>query len=254
LGLAAVPLAALLIPRWVTVTGEFTAAPVGALALVAPEQGVIGQMTAREGLSTLAGAPLARLESPELEQLRAVAAREADSLAADGLLARGYGWADEVERLAAERASAEARLRALDARRSALTLRARAAGEVLTPRPELLLGRLAAAGDTVLLVADADSLELRVRLAGGGANLVEPGQAVTLVSHADPAHPVHATVASVAPTANGTDRLEARIRTAAGGVWLPGTTGEASIRIRRSTVAGALWWGVRKRVRSDLLL
>jgi hypothetical protein len=247
-------LAALLIPRWITVTGDVTAAPARARALVAPEEGVIGQMTAREGLRAPAGAPLVRLESPELERLRAAAARETDSLRADEFLARGNDRRDEVERLAAERAAAEARLRALDARRSALTLRALAGGDVLTPRPELLLGRRAAAGDTVLLMGDADSLEVRVRLAGGGATLVQPGQSVSLVSHADPAHPVHATVLSVAPAASGTDALEARVRTAAGGAWLPGSTGEASVRIRRSTVAGALWWGVRKRVRSDLLL
>ena len=254
LGGAIILVAALFIPRWVTVTGGFTAAPARALALVAPEEAVVGQMTAREGLRAPSGALLARLDSPELEQMRALAARTADSLAADEFLARGHGWADEAERLAAERASAEAQLRALDARRSALTLRALAGGDVLTSRPELSLGRRAAAGDTVLLVGDADSLELRVRLAGGGATLVRPGQTVSLVSHADPAHPVRATVLSVAPAASGADVLEARVRTAAGGAWLPGSTGEASVRIRRSTVAGALWWGVRKRVRSDLLL
>ena len=254
LGGAVLLLAALLVPRWITVTGDFTTAPARALALVAPEDAVVGQMAAREGLHIPAGASLVRLESADLDRLRAAAARETDSLRADEFLARGNAWADEVERLAAERAAAEARLRALDARRSALTLRAVAAGDVLTPRPELLLGRRAAPGDTVLLVGDADSLEVRVRLTGGGATLVRPGQSVSLVSHADPAHPVDATVLTVAPAASGTDALEARVRTAAGGAWLPGSTGEASVRIRRSIVAGVLWWGVRKRVRSDLLL
>jgi hypothetical protein len=249
----AVMLAVLLIPRWITVTGDFTAAPAHALALVAPEDAVVSQVAAREGLDAPAGTPLARLESSELERERAWGARQVDSLAADAFLARGYAWPDEVERLDAERASAEARLRALDARRAALTLRAASAGNVLTSRPEWQLGRRTAAGDTLLLVGDADSLELRVRLSGGGATMAQPGQTVNLVSHADPAHPVHATVLSVARVGGG-DRLEARIRIATGGAWLPGTTGEASIRIRRSTVAGALWWGVRKRLRSDLLL
>jgi putative peptide zinc metalloprotease protein len=247
-------LAALLIPRWVTVTGDFTAAPARALALVAPEVAVIGQIAVREGTSASAGTPLARLESPELERLRSMAAREADSLAADELLARGNNWPDEVERLDAERASADALVRALDARRAALTLRAPTGGQVLTPRPELNLGRLAAPGDTVLIIGDGDSLEVRVRLAGGGANLVRPGQAVSLIAYADPGHPLRATVASVASATGGGDRLEARVRTRAGGVWRAGSTGEASIRIRRSNVAGALWWGIRKRLRSDLLL
>lgn len=253
LGACALVMAALLLPRWLTVTGTFTAAPAGALAVVAPEAGVVRHIAVREGVHAVPGIPIARLESPELERRRALAAREADSLAADQLLARGRGWTGEVERLGAERGSAEGRLRALDARRAALTLRVRAAGDVLTPRPELLLGRRAAAGDTVLLLGNVDSLELRVHISGGGASLVVPGQAVSLIPYGDPAHPLRATVLSVA-SASGRTMVEARVRTAAGGVWLPGTTGEASIRLRRSNVAGALWWGVRKRVRTDLLL
>jgi len=31
-------------------------------------------------------------------------------------------------------------------------------------------------------------------------------------------------------------------------------TGEASVTLRRSNMWGALWWGVRKRVRTDFLL
>ncbi|HET8625183.1 MAG TPA: HlyD family efflux transporter periplasmic adaptor subunit, partial [Gemmatimonadales bacterium] len=253
-GAVLVVVAALLIPWWVTVTGNFTAEPLRSLALVAPEEAVIGQIAVHEGMSAPAGAALARLENPELERLRSLAAREVDSLAADELLARGNGWPDEVERLDAERASAEATVRSLEARRAALTLRAPIGGQVLTARPEFQLGRLAAPGDTVLLVGDTDSLEVRVRFTGGGANLVRPGQAVSLVAYADPAHPVRATVASVATVAGGGDRLEARIRAQAGGVWRAGSTGEASIRVRRTNVAGAVWWAVRKRLRSDLLL
>jgi putative peptide zinc metalloprotease protein len=253
-GMVGVAVAALLIPRWLTVTGDFTAAPARALALVAPEAAVIGQVAAREGVVAPAGASLARLESPDLERLRALAAREVDSLAADEVLARAHGWADEVERLDAERASAEALVRALDARRAALTLRVPIAGQVLTPRPEFLLGHPAQPGDTVLIVGEADSLEVRVRLAGSGASLVQPGQSVILLPYADPAHPRAGTVMSVAPSASRSEGLEARVRTASGGVWRPGSTGEASIRIRRSNVAGALWWGVRKRLRTDLLL
>jgi hypothetical protein len=253
-GVAAAAIAVLVIPRWLTVTGEFTAAPVRAMALVAPEASVISQVAAREGVLAPAGTPLARLENPDLERLRALAARAADSLGADAVLARARGWADEVERLDAERASADAVVRALDARRTALTLRVPIAGQVLTPRPEFLLGHPAQPGDTVLIVGDPDSVEVRVRLAGSGASLVQPGQSVILLPHADPAHPREAMVVSVAPAASRSEGLEARVRTAAGGVWRPGSTGEASIRIRRSNVAGALWWGVRKRLRTDLLL
>jgi hypothetical protein len=40
----------------------------------------------------------------------------------------------------------------------------------------------------------------------------------------------------------------------AGRAYRPGVTGEAAITVRRSNVIGALWWGIRKRVRTDLLL
>jgi putative peptide zinc metalloprotease protein len=246
--------AVLLLPRWITVTGEFTATPVRALALIAPEDGIVANVVAREGGMAGPGDLLVRLESPELDRLRARVARDADSLAADERLVRALGWPDEAERLAAERAAAAARLRAADARRAALTLRAVAGGDILTPRPELQLGRLAAAGDTVLLIGDSDSLELRVWVRGGGATLVAAGQTASVVAHADPGRPLTAAVQSVAPAAGAADVLEARIRIPAGGVWRPGTTGEASVRLYRSTVAGALWWGIRKRMRSDLLL
>ncbi len=49
--------------------------------------------------------------------------------------------------------------------------------------------------------------------------------------------------------------LEARVRVSTAGRALrPGVTGQAKIVVRRSSVWGALWWAVRKRVRSDLLL
>jgi hypothetical protein len=48
--------------------------------------------------------------------------------------------------------------------------------------------------------------------------------------------------------------LEARIRVPASAAWRPGVTGRASIVIRRTNLFGALWWNVRKRVRTDLLM
>jgi putative peptide zinc metalloprotease protein len=253
-GTAVLLIGALFLPRWITVTGAFTAVPARALALVAPEDGIVANVVAQEGGKAAPGTPLVRLDSPELEQLRARLARDADSLAADERLARAFGWPDEAERLMAERAAAVGRLRSVEARRTALTLRAFTAGAVLTPRPELQLGRLAAAGDTVLLLGDTDSLDLKVLMHGGGAAEVSPGQTTSVISHADPAHPFLSRIVSVAPVAGAADLLEARIRVPAGGVWRPGATGEASVRLHRSTVAGALWWGVRKRLRTDLLL
>jgi hypothetical protein len=94
---------------------------------------------------------------------------------------------------------------------------------------------------------------VRIELQGSGATLVAPGQRVSMLSLADVGHPVRGTVASVSRVA-ATGGLEARVRVPADPAWRPGAGGEASVVVRRSNLAGALWWAVRKRVRTDLLL
>jgi hypothetical protein len=34
----------------------------------------------------------------------------------------------------------------------------------------------------------------------------------------------------------------------------PGATGQAEVVVGRSNLLGALWWGIRKRIRGDILL
>jgi len=66
-----------------------------------------------------------------------------------------------------------------------------------------------------------------------------------------------AVVRSVSPAAGASPSnpgVEVRSRIPSGGPWRMGVTGEASVRLRRSNLLGALWWGVRQRVRSDLIL
>jgi hypothetical protein len=58
----------------------------------------------------------------------------------------------------------------------------------------------------------------------------------------------------VSPAAEAGGGVEARVRLPAGPAWRAGVTGEASVRLRRSNLLGALWWGVRQRVRQDILL
>jgi hypothetical protein len=75
-----------------------------------------------------------------------------------------------------------------------------------------------------------------------------------MLSLADVAHPVRGVVGSVSRSAVGRDDIEARVRLPAQPAWRPGAGGAASVVIRHSNIAGALWWAVRKRVRSDILL
>ena len=79
------------------------------------------------------------------------------------------------------------------------------------------------------------------------------------MTYTDPAQPINALTAAVSPAGRGqagndAGAIEARIPVRLEGPWRAVATGEASVEIQRSTLLGALWWAVRKRVRSDLLL
>ena len=54
--------------------------------------------------------------------------------------------------------------------------------------------------------------------------------------------------------ADGSGAVEARVGLRGDWRWRPGMTGEASVTLRESNLWGALWWSVRRRVRTDLLL
>jgi hypothetical protein len=127
------------------------------------------------------------------------------------------------------------------------------AGVVVTPRPEALVGRRLEAGDTLLVLATLDSVEVRVALTGAGATRVRAGQVVHLVSYADVAHPWSGLTESVSE-AGVAGVVEARVHIPASEVWRAGARGEASVELSRSTVAGALWWNLRRRLRADLWL
>lgn len=253
LGLLLVTLALALIPWSITVTGPFTAAPIRATRLVAPDTGYVATVLVREGTAVPAGAPLVRLRDFGLEHLALTERRVTDSLALLETRARAAGDAGEAERLARDRAVAGVRLSAIGERIAALALRAPQSGVVLTARPEQLAGQWITAGRTVITLGQPDSAEVRIELQGPGATRVVPGQRVSMLSLADVAHALHGTVASVARVA-ATGGVEARVRVPAGSAWRPGAGGEASVVVRRSNLAGALWWAVRKRVRTDLLL
>jgi multidrug resistance efflux pump len=149
-------------------------------------------------------------------------------------------------------------LERLERRTAALTLRATDDGVVVTPHAEELVGRRVAAGDTLLALASADSVEVRIALAGAGATRVRTGQVVHLVSFADPAAPITARVGDVSSSGIGLrprdGAVEARVRRSVADAWRPGTAGEGSVELRRSNVLGALWWNARQLVRVDLLL
>src|SRR2546427_577823 len=254
-GAVAILVLGFLVPWPITVDGSFTAVAPLRLALKAPDDGVVTQMQVTEGQRVAAGTPLVTLRNIVLEQQVVVWRRLADSLAALEVRARARDHAAIASRRAAERAEAQAELAGVTARLQALALRAPITGVVVTPRPEETLGRRMAASETVLRLEATDSLELRVALDRARATLGRRGQPAALIAYADVAHPLRAQVASVAVAAGGRDALEARVRVSTAGLALrPGVPGQAKIVVRRSSVWGALWWSVRRRVRRGPLL
>ncbi len=117
-------------------------------------------------------------------------------------------------------------------------VRSRIGGTVVTLHPEWLLGRQVGPGDTLVLVHDLTALEARIELTQAGSAAVQPGQRVRLIAYQAMAEPFEGVIRSVAPAGGGHPfgAIEARV------AW------------RRSTLLGALWWSVRSRIRSSLLL
>ncbi len=260
MALGLVLLAGFLVPWRIEVGGSFTAATRTAVALVAPEDAVVGRVAASEGAPVRAGAPVLVLRDLALERQALDLTFAVDSLAAREQRARAQGTAADARRLEAAREEAAGALAALRARLALLTLRAPAAGVVVTPRFEDLVGRRFDRGDTVAqLIGTPDTVELRVALERAGATLVLAGQRAAVVPYSDVGAATHAAVTSVAVVGTGAGtreggQVEARVRVPGSAAYRPGVTGEARITVRRTNVLGALWWAVRKRVRSDLLL
>ncbi|MGH7510140.1 MAG: HlyD family efflux transporter periplasmic adaptor subunit [Gemmatimonadales bacterium] len=243
-----------LVPWPIRVNGPFVAAPLLSIPHAAPDSGIIHRVQVREGTRVAPGAPLLQLRNLELERELVISHRVSDSLATRSAQARGQGRSADVALIDAARAGEEARLAGLGKRAEALRIRALGSGVVVTPRPEELAGRWVSNGEVVLELGQADSVEIRVAVAGAGGTLVRPGHPVRLLSDATLDAPIRARVAAVAATASTPGTIEARLRLPAGDSWRPGMTGRASITLRRSNLWGALWWRVRSGIRSDILL
>ena len=237
---------------------QFVVHPLSTQVVTAPDSGIIAQVFVAEGMHVSAGAPLIRLVDRALEREILAAGRAIDSLTVSESAARSAGRTGDASRLTAERTSAIAALNALERRVASFTLRAAFDGSVATARPEDLVGRRTAAGDSLLALATLDSVELRVALRGAGATRVQSGQMVHAISYADPSEPWSARVSGVSSAGVSRDSvggwIEARVRRSAAAAWRPGTVGEASIELQRSNVLGALWWKARQLLRTDLWL
>ena len=249
---------ALVIPWPLTSSGTMVVRPATSRAITAADSGVVAEVFAAEGARLVAGEPVVKLFDYEVARDRLRVTRAVDSLAFAEVGARAAGRVADAEALAASRRSEEAQWTALERRAERLTLRAPIAGTVLTVHPEDLVGRQVRPGDSLLVVATLDTVEVRIALSGAGATRVRPGDVVHVVSYADPGTPWTGRVRTVSTQAVGANNaagvVEARVQMTPNDAWRFGDSGEASVELGRSNLFGALWWKLRQWVRADLWL
>lgn len=256
LGMAALVLIVVgaFVPRPITVTGDFALAPARFIRVTAPDSGIVAGVYIRQGTQVEAGMPLMQVRDLDLERATLALARRVDSLAARETQARAAGSPTEMARLAAERAPDAARLAGLREEQRSLTVRALASGVIVTTRPEQLTGQWVSLGQPLVEVGRPESLEVRIALAGAGTTRVKPGQPVRLLFHAD-GSTLRGNITAVAQlSAAESGTVEARMGMAGSQRWRPGMTGEASVTVRQSNVWGSIWWAIRRRIRTDILL
>jgi putative peptide zinc metalloprotease protein len=254
IGVPALVVLGAVIPRPIMITSRFTAAPLFSMPHTAPDSGIVQRVLVREGTRVAAGAPLLHIRNLPLERELIASQRISDSLAMRSAAARGNRRFAEAAEIDADRAVESARLKGLQDRVEVLRIRARGNGTVVTPRPEELVGRWVSSGDVVLQLGQADSVEIRIPLSKAGGTLIRPGAPVQLLPDATLRGSVKAEVASVSTSANDREAVEVRLRLPAAAGWLPGMTGRASVTVWDSNLWGALWWSIRRGLRTDIFL
>jgi putative peptide zinc metalloprotease protein len=254
LGAPAAVILGTLVPWDITLVAPFRAAPVLSTIHAAPDSGVIQRVLVQEGSHVSSGLPLLEIRNLSLERELAAARRSSDSIAMLSAQARGLDRQPELAVLVAQRTAEEARMGGLKERVEALRIPAQGGGTVLTPRPQELLGRWVSNGEVVMRLGRLDSVEIRIEVSGAGSTLVQPGSRVHLLPEARLEGVVGGSLMTVSVTADAARATEARLRIPAAGGWRPGMTGLASIAVRRSNVWGAIWWRLRRAIRTDILL
>ena len=257
--IALVALAALTLIRWpLRVSGTHPAfRPQGLVQVRALVPGVIDRVFVREGASVARGAPLVQLRDIETRaaRLTAAAAVSASDRAAALAASRGDPAEERAQRVRGETLRQEVAL--YDEELAASTIRAPAAGVVLTARPEERTGAWLDAGDLALTMGRTDTLELEFGIDQREIGRVAVGNEVRLRVDALPQRTFVGHVTSLGPLpTDSASRVSFPVRAAVpnpAGLLRPGMaayarvlTAPASVATRmvRAPVRWArlLWW------------
>jgi GAF domain-containing protein len=251
----------LFLVRWpLRVTGDHPVLrPTAYTEVRAAVPGIIEQVSADEGVTVAAGAPLFRLRDLDMQSARAELAAELTvaERAAARSASQGDAASERIHRVRAAALTRELALRDEDLTRA--VVRAPVAGVVLTPRTAEQVGASVDPGDLLVRLGRTDTLELEMGVNQRDLPRVRVGDEVRLRVQALPQRTFRGRVLSVAPVPMDTgDAVLYAVRAEVAnpdGVLRPGMQAYARVLTAPASVAGRLsraparwlrllWWRI----------
>lgn len=240
---AVIALAALTLIRWpLRVAGaspRFRPAQLTEVRALVP--GVVERVIVSEGSAVARGAAIATLRDPDLRAERASVEGEAvaSERAAERAASRRDIAGEQLQRARAAAFRSEAAL--LDEQIAALTVRAPAAGIVLTERPGERVGSHVSAGDVVVTLGRTDTLELELGVDERDVPRVREGNEIRFRVDALPQRTFAGRVISIAPLpSEGGETATFPVRAAVAnpdGLLRPGMTAYARVLTEPASLA-----------------
>lgn len=173
--------------------------PARTVQLQAPEEAVVAEVNAREGDLLREKDVVFVLASPRVESRAAAFASVSARLSKEAEGLRGAGDARGTFRAESERTAADAGLRSEEAARDRLSLRSPAAGTLLTPRVQDLLGRHVRGGTVLAEVGDCRTLRAEIHVTERLLTDLAVGAEVWAHLAARPSKVVRGHLVSIAP-------------------------------------------------------
>lgn len=246
----------LLLPWTIKVSGPAVVETLQRTVLRPPESGRIDQLLVKEGDAVSTGQAVAVLSNPDLDIAFARAQAATVVLEHDANAARMHHDNGAVRAAELELAARTDMLDRLRARRAALLLRAPFDARVVTSHVEELLGKTAAAGDSLIELQSTGPLRARVFLAQRDIGDLARGDVVHLKFPVRAAWTWHSHIAEIAAAARA-GQVEVLVPLTQGDADVPlmaGMVGMAKVTVRHTTVTGAGVRALRRVFRPDFLL
>lgn len=197
--MATAAILSLLIPVRLSAIAPAEIVALSAVAIAAPQDGVVGTFHVQPNSQVKAGDRLFSLDDRGLESRRAVAARALQTARADALLAQQRAFDDIKSRgdLAAAQGRVrekEAELELVDGTLERVTVRAPADGVVIFGDANDWIGRPVQTGERIMQLADPRDAGVLAWLPVADAINLDPGAPMRLFLHTQPLNPMSATL------------------------------------------------------------